>query len=472
MVDLFLNENFCLENPLARELFHNYSEELPIIDYHCHLDPKEIYENKPFKNITEAWLGGDHYKWRLMRANGVDEKYISGDGDDYQKFLSFATCLENAIGNPVYLWTHLEMKRIFNITTPLNKQSAPELWIKLNEKITQNEFLPREIIKHFRVKTLCTTDDPFSDLTYHKLLKSEEDAFSVLPTFRPDKLINLRAAEYHEYIEKMVEVTNQTIRSYHDLLTALEIQIDYFASLGCKISDHSILSLTPRRCDKNTLSTIFSKKMSYLEINEQEAEAFEYGLLKDLIEMYNKKSWTVQLHLSATRNNNEELLKKVGVDSGGDGIGEKQQIYGLTKLMNSLNNEDKLPRMILYSLNPNDLDKLIALVGCFQGKIKNKLQIGSAWWFNDTFTGMRKQLTAHAEGSLIGNFVGMLTDSRSFLSYPRHEYFRRILCQLLSEWVISGQYPYDLNSLEKIIKNISYFNAKDFFKFDSDYIAK
>ncbi|OTN77446.1 hypothetical protein A5886_002546 [Enterococcus sp. 8G7_MSG3316] len=461
---MFLDENFVLKNKIARQLYHEYAKAQPIIDYHCHLDPKEIYEDKPFANITEAWLGGDHYKWRLMRANGVPEALITGDGADYDKFTAWAETIEACIGNPLYIWTNLELKRIFGIEDVLTKENAPLIWEKANQKLAEQNYTPRQLIKQMKVSVICTTDDPTDDLRYHQKLAGE--SFAVYPTFRPDGALNMHLSVFKEYVQKLSEVSAMPIETYPQLVAALKKRIAYFHQHGCRLSDHSVAQLSSTSYDPEQLDAIFAKKMATDTLSNKEIQLFQTGLLLDLMKEYAAYGWTAQLHLAATRNNSHRLLEQVGPDSGGDAMGDDRLERGLSRLFDQLQSKSQLSKTILYSLNPKDYVSLTALMGCFQEETKGKLQLGSAWWFNDTYSGMRQQLTKLAEGGILGNFVGMLTDSRSFLSYPRHEYFRRILCQVISEWVEDGQLPKDVPYLGKIVEKIAYHNAKTYFDFD------
>lgn len=460
---MFLDENFVLKNDIAKQLYHGYAKDQPIIDYHCHLDPKEIYEDKSFRNITEAWLAGDHYKWRLMRANGVPETLITGDGSDYDKFAAWAETIELCIGNPLYIWTNLELKRIFGIEALLTKENAAIIWEKANQKLTEKDYTPRQLIKKMNVSVICTTDDPVDDLLYHQQLKNE--SFAVYPTFRPDRALNIHLLEYTDYLQKLSEVSHISIQTYPQLIAALANRIAYFHRHGCRLSDHSLAQLADSRYDQERNSAIFAKKMAGDPLSSEEIMAYQSGLLVELMKLYVDYEWTAQLHLSATRNNSGLLMAHVGPDSGGDAMGDGRLEKGVSRLFDQLQCQGKLPKTILYSLNPKDYVSLTALMGCFQEEIQGKLQLGSAWWFNDTYSGMRHQLTTLAEGGILGNFVGMLTDSRSFLSYPRHEYFRRILCQVISEWVEDGQLPEDLPYLGEIVEKIAYQNAKNYFHF-------
>ncbi|MBS7578150.1 MULTISPECIES: glucuronate isomerase [unclassified Enterococcus] len=463
---MFLNDNFVLKNQIAQKLYHEYASKMPIYDYHCHLNPKEIYENQNFENITQAWLSGDHYKWRLMRANGVPERLITGDGDDYEKFLAWASTIEQCIGNPLYVWTNLELRRIFEIDELLTRENAPLIWEKANARLKLPEMRVQNLIKRFKVKVICTTDDPIDSLAYHKKLQ-DNAAFKVLPTFRADQLIHIEAASFTSYLEKLTQTTQQTIGSYQDFILAIKARITYFAQLGCRLSDQSLSTLSiNNRPDANRMATIFSKRLNRKQLSPAEINEFQFGMLVELMKCYAKENWVAQMHLMVSRNNNRKLFEASGADSGGDAMLDNQIQAGLGQLFDLLNTENQLPKTILYSLNPNDYIPIVSLMGCFQADVKGKIQFGSAWWFNDTYSGMRHQLTTIAEGSILANFVGMLTDSRSFLSYPRHEYFRRILCQLISEWVEDGQLTDDLDFLGQIVAQISYKNAKSYFNIE------
>ncbi|MGX7131588.1 glucuronate isomerase [Enterococcus songbeiensis] len=463
---MFLDQDFLLKNDTAKKLYHDYVEKMPVIDYHCHLEPKEIYDNGKFKNITQAWLGGDHYKWRLMRANGVDEELITGNASDYDKFLAWAETIEECIGNPLYVWTHLELKRIFGIEELLTKETAPTIWEKANLALASEKMTTRNIIKAMQVKVICTTDDPISDLTYHKKLAEEESAFQVFPTFRPDKVIAIDAEEFIPYLEKLAELTSHSVTTYKEMIAALKHRIQFFHDAGCRLSDHSFTALVGADVSQKDLEEIFAKRCNNQSLTEKEIANYHFGLLCDLMKLYAEQGWTCQLHLLATRSNNSQLFEKLGPDVGGDGMNDEPIVAAIAKVFDYVNREDKLPKTILYSLNPKDFISLTTLMGCFQSDVKGKIQLGAAWWFNDSYSGMRHQLTTLAEGGILGNFVGMLTDSRSFLSYPRHEYFRRILCELVSEWVEQDQLPSDVTVLGPKLAKIAYTNAENYFGFN------
>lgn len=461
----FMDENFLLSNETAVKLYHDYSKEMPIIDYHCHLNPKEIYENKRFNNITEVWLYGDHYKWRAMRSNGIDEKYMTGDASDYDKFMAWARTLEIAIGNPLYHWTHLELQRYFGINEVLTEKTAPAIWEKANALIQGEGFTARDLIKKSNVKIICTTDDPIDSLEYHLKIK-EDKSFDVkvLPAFRPDKGIRINKDTFVPWVKSLGEVCEKEITNYDEFLTALESRVDFFHSVGCRVSDHALDSITYAEASKEEVAAIFAKAMSGEKVTAEEETKYATYTLQFCGRLYAKHEWTMQLHIAAMRDNNTRMFNKLGQDIGFDSINDESIAYALSKLLNSLDTEDCLPRTILYTLNPKDNYVLGTMLGNFQGGgIPGKIQFGSAWWFNDNKEGMIEQMTTLANLGLLSRFVGMLTDSRSFLSYTRHEYFRRILCNLIGVWVENGEVPNDIELLGKIVQDISYNNSKNYF---------
>lgn len=469
---MFLDEDFLLTTDIAKKLFHDYAKEMPIIDYHCHLNPKEIYEDKNFNNLTEAWLTegnhyGDHYKWRLMRANGVPEELITGDGDPYEKFLAFAGVLEKAYGNPIFEWCHLELRRFFGITEVLTTETAPKIWQAANEKIVQPEFSRKNLIRNMQVKALSTTDDPIDDLHYHELLKEQEaeNGFKVIPGFRPDKALNIQKETFADYMDQLAAVSGVAIHSFNDVIKALENRVDYFAAHGGNICDHAMDTVTYEEASSAELDAILVKARSKQSLTAKEIAQYRSALLIALIKVYADHEWTMQYHMHALRDLNDEAFAQMGPDTGYDAINDEPVAVALGKILNAGYKQGELPRTVIYSLNQNDWLQLLTVMGCFQGGMKQKIQFGTAWWFNDTRNGMRKQLQALMEESLLGNFIGMLTDSRSFLSYPRHEYFRRVLCELLGEMVERGQIPNDEKRLGKMVQNISYNNAEEYFRF-------
>ncbi|AKA67127.1 glucuronate isomerase [Clostridium scatologenes] len=461
----FMDENFLLDNDTAVNLFHKYAKDMPIIDYHCHLNPKEIFENKRFKNITEVWLYGDHYKWRAMRSNGIDEKYITGDGTDYEKFIAWAKTLPMAMGNPLYHWTHLELQRFFGIYEVLNEKTAPEIWKKTNELLNGEGFGARDLIKKSNVKIVCTTDDPVDSLEYHLKLKECKDFdVKVLPAFRPDKGININKQTFVPWIEKLGQAYGKAINSYDEFIEALKNRIDFFHSVGCRVSDHALDSVVYAEGSKEEIEKIFLKALKGEALTVEEVSKYKTAVLKFLGKTYAKLGWTMQYHIAAMRDNNTKMFNNLGPDTGFDSINDESIAYPLSRILDSLETEDLLPKTILYTLNPKDNFVLGTMLGNFQGTTApGKIQFGSAWWFNDHKDGMIEQMKSLANLGLLSRFVGMLTDSRSFLSYTRHEYFRRILCNLIGGWVENGEYPNDIEFLGSIVQNISYNNAKEYF---------
>ncbi|KAF1299155.1 glucuronate isomerase [Enterococcus sp. JM4C] len=463
---MFLSDNFLLSNQWAKDLYHDYAKKMPIIDYHCHLDPKEIYENQQFTDITEAWLGGDHYKWRLMRACGVDEQLITGDSSSYEKFVAWCQTVPKILGNPLYTWTHLELKRFFGIDLLVNEENAPIIWQMSNEKLATDNFKRREIIANSQVEVICTTDDPIDTLIFHQKLADEESRFRVLPTFRPDKSLNISQTGFSSYIQQLAAVTDKNeITNYSELLDALDQRIDYFHTMGCRLSDHALDILKYVEVDTQSVDLIFKKAIAGETLAEKEVYAYQTATLVHLFKAYHAHGWTMQLHIHAYRNCNSKMLEELGPDTGYDGINDLSITIPLQHLLDAANKTDQLPQTILYSLNPNDYPLLVALMGCFQKDSPGKLQLGSGWWYNDTRAGMRNQLTQFADGSALHNFVGMLTDSRSFLSYTRHEYFRRVLCEFIGELVEREEAPEDRELLGSLIENICYRNAANYFHF-------
>ncbi len=461
----FLTEDFLLTTSTARQLYTDYAAGQPIIDYHCHVSPKEIYENKRFENITELWLGGDHYKWRLMRSNGVEEYYITGDAPAYEKFLKFAEALPKAIGNPMYHWCHLELKRYFGYDGVLNASTAPLVWKFCEEKLKDPAMSVRGIIKKSGVKFIGTTDDPIDSLEYHRLI-AEDKSFETIvsPSFRPDKALNIDKAGWLDYIDKLSEISGIKIGSMDTLKAALSARMVHFAAHGCRASDHGLDFMAYAEADDATLDGILKKGLSGETVTAAEAEAFKTDLLLFCAREYVRLGWVMQIHYNCLRNPNSAMMKTLGPDTGFDCIGPNDGCRALARFLDHLYGENALPRTILYSLDANDNAFIDSLIGSFQStEIPGKLQHGSAWWFNDHKQGMRDQLISLANLSLLGNFIGMLTDSRSFLSYTRHEYFRRILCALIGEWVENGEYPADMVTLGKIVSDICYGNAKRYF---------
>jgi len=462
----FLSDDFLLNTETAKRLYHEHAERMPIIDYHCHVSPKEIYENKTFRNITEIWLGGDHYKWRLMRSHGIPERYITGDAGDYEKFEKFASVLPYAIGNPMYTWCHLELKRYFGFTGVLSPKTCREVWDLTEKILTSGQFGARDIILKSGVTFIGTTDDPIDDLRYHKLLKNDPDfPVTVAPTFRPDKAININKAGFGDYIGALSKVTGINITCVSDLVKALAMRMDHFGALGCRATDHGLDTMVYLEDCQYDLDEIFARGMKEEWLSPEEAEAFKTSLLRFCAEECTKRGWVMQLHYNCMRNPNRSMFCALGPDSGFDCIGPNPSSAArLAGFLDSMYRANALPKTVIYSLDANDNAFIDAVIGSFQNEgVRGLLQHGSAWWFNDNKQGMKDQMTSLANLSILGNFIGMLTDSRSFLSYTRHEYFRRILCALIGEWVENGEYPNDPEMLSEIVEGISYYNAKRYF---------
>ncbi|NLW56532.1 MAG: glucuronate isomerase [Firmicutes bacterium] len=461
----FMDENFLLNNPTAEKLYHQYAAQMPILDYHCHLNPKEIAENKKYRNITEIWLGGDHYKWRAMRANGVDEKYITGDASDREKFFKWAETMPQCIGNPLYHWTHLELKRYFGIEELLSPETAEEIWTRCNELLQKDEFRVRGLIERSNVKALCTTDDPTDSLEYHlALAKDQSFPVKVFPSFRPDKSFNIDKPGFTDWIAKLEAVVGKKIDTLPALLAALQERIEFFHSVGCRISDHALDPIVYAESTEEEATTILRKALAGQKLIAEEVAKFKTQVLRFLGREYAKRGWTMQLHLSSIRNNSTRMFKLLGPDTGFDSMGDYVYAEALVAFLDKLDETNELPKMILYSLNPIDNEMLATIAGSFQGGgIPGKMQLGSGWWFNDQKDGMIRQMVALANIGLLSKFVGMLTDSRSFLSYTRHEYFRRLLCDLLGDWVEKGEAPNDLDLMGQMVQNICYYNAKEYF---------
>ena len=462
----FLDDDFLLTTPTARRLYQ-VACSMPILDYHCHLDPKEIAQDRRFENITQVWLGGDHYKWRLMRANGVDEAYITGDAPDREKFQKWAETLELAIGNPLYHWSHLELRRYFGYEGVLNGDTAEEVWELCNQKLQEPGMSARSLIANSGVTLVCTTDDPADSLEWHQQL-AQDSSFpvKVLPAWRPDADMGLERPEYLDYHQRLGQAAGVEIRTYADLKEALLSRMAFFDKMGCRASDHALTVAVCQPASEEELERVFQKRLEGEPLTQEELAAFQTGFLRFVAGEYKRLGWVMQLHYGCRRNNNTRMFHKLGRDTGYDAVLQGTPSLEVAAFLDLLASQDALPRMVLYSLNPNDDEGLNSVIGCFQdGTPLGRIQQGSAWWFNDHKAGMVKQLTAFANGGLLGNFIGMLTDSRSFLSYPRHEYFRRILCELLGAWVENGEYPADWKALEKMVRGVCYNNAVEFFGF-------
>ncbi|MBT9393562.1 glucuronate isomerase [Hymenobacter sp. NST-14] len=464
----FLNEDFLLRTATARTLYHAYAQQMPIIDYHNHLLPDQIAEDRQFDTITQVWLYGDHYKWRAMRTNGVPERYITGDASDWEKFEKWAETVPQTVRNPLYHWTHLELQRYFGITELLNPASARRIYDQCNALLQTPGYSVRNLLRKMNVEALCTTDDPSDSLEHHRALQSSGFEIQVLPTFRPDKAMAVEdAATYNAYLDKLGQSAAVDIHTYHDLQTALRLRHDYFAALGCRLSDHGLEQLYAADYTDAEINDIFLKIRGGAELTAAEVVLFKSALLILLAEMDWEKGWTQQFHLGALRNNNARMLRQLGPDTGWDSIGDFSQGRALSRFLDCLDGQDKLAKTILYNLNPADNELMATMVGNFNdGSVAGKVQFGSGWWFLDQKDGMEKQLNALSNMGLLSRFVGMLTDSRSFLSYPRHEYFRRVLCNLLGTDVENGELPDDLELLGSIVQNICYHNAKAYFGFE------
>lgn len=465
----FMDKDFLLSNETAKTLYHDYAAKMPIIDYHCHINPAEIAENRQFKNITEVWLGGDHYKWRAMRSNGVDEKYITGDATDREKFQKWAETLPKAIGNPLYHWTHLELRKYFGYEGVLNGETAEEVWNLCNEKLQSGKLNVRDIIAMSDVKVICTTDDPVDNLEYHKQIAADSTCnVKVLPAWRPDKAINIEKETFVAYIRHLAEVSEIAITNLESLFVALNLRLDFFHDMGCRASDHGLDYVLYNAASAEEVDAIFQKALAGETVSYDEMEKYKTALLVFLGEAYAKRGWVMQLHYGAIRDNNKAMFAKLGPDTGFDCINTRNCAEGTAAFLNALQAKGQLPKTIIYSLNPNDNASIGTILGCFQGsEVAGKIQQGSAWWFNDTKQGMIDQMTSLANLSVLGNFVGMLTDSRSFLSYTRHDYFRRILCNLLGTWVENGEYPADMTTLGQMAQDISFNNTNKYFGFNA-----
>ena len=460
----FMDDDFILTTETAGMLYHGYAEKMPIFDFHCHLNIKEIYEDKRFSSITEAWLGGDHYKWRLLRQWGVDESYITGGRSDWEKFEKFAEVIPYAIGNPIYHWTHLELQRFFGISETLSPATARSIYERCNEAL--KSLSARKMITQSHVKKLFTTDDPADSLEYHrKLMEDSSFGVTVRPAFRPDKAINCELPSFPGYIEKLEKVSEKKIGCISCLCDVLKERIEFFDSMGCVCSDHALDVVYFENAGTEEADRVFKKALAGEALTEVETGIYKGYLLVFLGRQYSRLGWVQQYHIGAMRNNSSRYMEKLGPDTGFDSIEDQPFAKKLSSLINRLDSTDELPKTILYCLNPRDNEVLAALINCFQQSgIRSKLQFGSAWWFNDQKDGMQRQLTALSQVSLLSRFVGMLTDSRSFLSYTRHEYFRRILCNMLGDLIENGEYPCDTEFVGKIVEDICYKNAEEYFR--------
>ncbi len=464
----FMDQDFLLATETAKTLYHEYAEKMPVLDYHCHINPREIAEDRQFENITQVWLGGDHYKWRFMRSCGVDEFYITGGASDKEKFMKWAECIGKAIGNPLYHWSHLELQRYFGYHGALSAKTAEEVWELCNKKLAEPSMSVRNIIRQSNVTLICTTDDPVDSLEWHKMIAADESFdVKVLPAWRPDKAMNIEKPEYLEYLDKLSAVSGVAIRNFEDLKKALSNRMDFFASMGCSVSDHALEYVMYAPASDVEIEAIFAKRLSGGTVTREEELKFKTAFMLFVGSEYTKRDWAMQLHYGCKRDNNTTMYNKLGPDTGYDCINNYAPSMQTADFLNAMNEAGGLPRTILYSLNPNDNQAIGTILGCFQDSTAvAKIQQGSAWWFNDHKTGMQDQMISLANLGNLSGFVGMLTDSRSFLSYTRHEYFRRIMCNLIGGWVENGEFPQDYDILGDIVKNISYNNAVNYFKFD------
>lgn len=462
----FINDNFLLENKFAEELYHNYSKNQPIIDYHNHLNPQFIAEDKIFDNITQVWINGDHYKWRAMRTLGINEQFVTGNGSDKDKFINWAKTVPYTMRNPLYHWTHLELARYFDIYDLLNEKTAEKIYLETTEKINSQAYSTQNLLKKVNAELVCTTEDPIDSLEFHQKLTKNPIGTKMSTAFRPDKAILISNDGYNAYLDTLGDVSGIAIHTYADLCSALRNRIEFFNQNGCKLSDHGLDQIYFEKFTESEVASIFKKKRENRIITPEEALKFQSAILLFLSENYHEFGWVQQFHLGALRNNNARMHSILGPDTGWDSIGDYPQAQKLSSFLNALDSKDKLTKTIIYNLNPADNEVMATMIGNFNdGSVKGKVQFGSGWWFLDQKDGMTKQLNALSNMGLISCFVGMLTDSRSFLSFPRHEYFRRILCNLLGDEIKRGELPNDMEWIGKLVADISYNNAKEYFKF-------
>lgn len=470
----FLDDNFLLQNKTAIQLYNEFAKPMPVIDYHNHLPPDQIANDINFENLTQVWLYGDHYKWRAMRTNGIDEKYCTGNATDYEKFEKWAATVPYTMRNPLYHWTHLELQRYFNIDKILNADTAKEIYDEASAKLQTPEYSVRNLLRKMNVKVLCTTDDPTDSLEHHQKIKADaclpdrqDFEIKILPAYRPDKAMNVDdAATFNTYVDKVQQVSNISVSTYDDYLKALKNRHDFFATMGCSVSDHGLEQVYAEDYTDTEIKNIFDKIRSGAALNFQENLKFKSAMLIEFAKWDHEKGWVQQYHLGALRNNNARMLRQLGADTGWDSIGDFSQARALSKFLNKLDETDQLAKTILYNLNPADNELMATMIGNFNdGSVAGKIQFGSAWWFLDQKDGMVKQINALSNMGLLSKFVGMLTDSRSFMSYPRHEYFRRILCNLFGEEIEQGELPDDIGHTGKIIQDICFNNAKKYFNF-------
>ena len=466
MSQTFIHDNFLLENKYAEELYHNYSKNQPIIDYHNHLNPQFIAEDKIFDNITNVWINGDHYKWRAMRTLGINEQFVTGNGSDKDKFLNWAKTVPYTMRNPLYHWTHLELARYFDIYDLLNEKSAEKIYIETSEKVNSQAYSTQNLLKKVNAELVCTTEDPIDSLEFHQKFANNSTGIKMSTAFRPDKAILIANDGYNAYLDTLGDVSGVAINTYADLQSALRKRIEFFNANGCKLSDHGLNQIDFENFTESEVNAIFKKKRENGELSPEEVLKFHSAILVFLSETYHEFGWVQQFHLGALRNNNARMHRILGPDTGWDSIGDYPLAQKLSAFLNALDSKDKLTKTIIYNLNPADNEVMATMIGNFNdGSVRGKVQFGSGWWFLDQKDGMTKQLNALSNMGLISCFVGMLTDSRSFLSFPRHEYFRRILCNLLGDEIKRGELPNDMEWIGKLVSDISYNNAKEYFKF-------
>ena len=464
----FMDKDFLLSTESARMLYHDFAEKMPVLDYHCHINPQEIAEDRKFDNITQVWLGGDHYKWRQMRSNGVEEKYITGDASDREKFQKWAETLPKLIGNPLYHWSHLELQKYFGYTGYLNGDTAEEVWNLCNAKLQEDSMSVRNIIRQSNVTLICTTDDPVDSLEWHKKIAADTSFdVQVLPAWRPDKAMNVEKPTFAAYMAQLSEVSGVKVTDFASLKEALKNRMAYFAENGCCVSDHALEYVMYVPATDAEVDAVMAKGLAGQPVSKEEELQYKTAFMLFVAREYNRMGWIMQLHYGCKRDNNAFMFEKLGADTGFDCINNYAPSAQMADFLNALSAGNEIPKTIIYSLNPNDNASIGTIIGCFQDTAAaGKIQQGSAWWFNDHKVGMTEQMTSLANLGCLGNFIGMLTDSRSFLSYTRHEYFRRIMCELIGGWVENGEYPADMKALKEIVEGISYNNAVKYFGFN------
>ncbi|MEO2062816.1 MAG: glucuronate isomerase [Christiangramia sp.] len=462
----FIKEDFLLESNFAAALYEKHAKNLPIIDFHCHLPVEDIAEDRQFQTITEIWINGDHYKWRAMRALGIAEEYITGNRSDAEKFQKWAETIPYTMRNPLYHWTHLELELYFGITDLLNGRNAGKIFQQCNDLLATPAFSARNLLKKMKVEVVCTSDDPVDDLRFHEQLKNEHFEVKILPTFRPDVLLNIDQPGFLDYLQKLAKISGVEIKNFASLLRAIQQRVDFFHEMGCRLSDHGLDYAPSEEFTEAQLDEILQKSLENTAVSEEEAKCYRSALMYYLGKMYAEKNWVMQLHLGPIRNNSTRLKEKLGANAGVDSIGDFQQAKSLSGYLDKLDRENRLPKTILYNVNPADNEVMATMTGNFMGDTpKGKIQHGAAWWFLDQKNGIERQLDAISNMGLLSCFVGMLTDSRSLLSYPRHEYFRRVLCNLFGRDVVNSELPEDMEWIGKIVEDVCYYNAKEYFNF-------